>query len=57
MDQVLPVIEVSVPESRGLVLSAAGLTTTQILFQGEWAELRGQPQGEIHEECWGEVED
>ncbi|KAI4830440.1 hypothetical protein KUCAC02_002070, partial [Chaenocephalus aceratus] len=45
VDQVLPVIEVSVPESRGLVLSAAGLTTTQILFQGEWAELRGQPQG------------
>lgn len=55
VDQVLPLIEVSVPESGGLVVPR--LTTIQLRFQGKWADLRGQPQGERPDKCWGVVED
>lgn len=37
--------------------SGARLTAVQLLFQGKWADLRGQPQGERHDKCWRVVED
>ena len=38
-------------------LSAARFTTIQLLFQGKWTNLRGQPQGEGHNKYWRVPED